>query len=175
MKWKWALNQPVAHRPLNRAGEPGTPLCDKDNLEILNTEPFREVGCRKKYMTFRTKKTLVIGLMSIGILSFILKLILFFYLQGNSPRIPNISTFQIYPLNNHGYIFYVTKIQSLVQDILFDAFFLFAVGSAILEIRWKTIRNQFEEIPKELRWGWQQRITRKMHRAKEPPGDLPAR
>jgi len=103
----------------------------------------------KDFMTLRAKKALVIGLLSIGLLSFILKLILFFYLQGISPQTPNIATCRIYPLNNHGYIFYVTRIQSLLQDILFDSFFIFAFGAAILELRWKTIRNLFDEMPKK--------------------------
>ena len=116
------------------------------------TKRFKEMSKLaggKEFMTFRTKKALVISLLSIGLLCFIVKLILFFYLQGISTQTPNIATGKIYPLNNHGYIFHVTRLQSLLQDILFAAFFIFAFGAAILELRWKTIRNLFDEMPKK--------------------------
>jgi hypothetical protein len=80
-------------------------------------------------MTSRSKKTIIVSLLTVGILFFILKWILFFYLMEYAPKQPNVATGEIYPLNNHGYIFYVIKIQSLLQDVLFYAFFIFAWNS----------------------------------------------
>ena len=100
-------------------------------------------------MTARSKKAIVISLLTIGLLSFIIRLLLFFYLMEYAPKEPNTFTSEIYPLNNHGYIFYVIKSQSLLQDVLFYAFIIFAFGAALLEQRWKTIRNLFDEMPKK--------------------------
>jgi hypothetical protein len=99
-------------------------------------------------MTHRSKKTIVISLVTIGLLSFITQLLLFFYLMEYAPKEPNTSTGEIFPLNNHGYIFYVVKIQSILQDLLFYAFIIFFFGAALLEQRWKTIRKKINEIPK---------------------------
>lgn len=100
-------------------------------------------------MTVPYKKAVVVSLVTVGFLSFTIKLLLFFYLMEYAPTQPNIATGEIYPLNNHGYIFYVIKIQSILQDALFYAFFIFAFGAAILEQRWKTIRNLFDSMPKK--------------------------
>jgi len=100
-------------------------------------------------MTARSKKATVVSLVTVGFLSFIIKLLLFFYLMEYAPTRPNMVSGEIYSLNNHGYIFYVIKIQSILQDALFYAFFIFAFGAAILEQRWKTIRNLFDEMPKK--------------------------
>jgi hypothetical protein len=100
-------------------------------------------------MTPRLKKAIVISLVTVGLLSFITKLLLFFYLLQYAPKEPNPVTGAIYPLNNHGYFFYVVKNQSLLQDYLFYAFFIFAFGGAILGQRWKTFRNLFDEMPKK--------------------------
>lgn len=100
-------------------------------------------------MTPRSKKAIVISLVTIGLLSFIIKLLLFFYLMEYAPKEPNTFTGDIYPLNNHGYIFYVVKRQSLLQDVLLYAFIIFTFGATLLEQRWKTIRNLFDEMPKK--------------------------
>jgi len=90
-------------------------------------------GCNKKIIV----RSLVAG----GFLSFIIQLLLFFYLMEYAPIKPNIATGEIYPLNNHGYIFYVIKTQSILQDTLFYAFFIFVIAAIILEQRWKTNRK----------------------------------
>jgi hypothetical protein len=100
-------------------------------------------------MTFCAKKIIVISLVTAGLVSFIIQLLLFFYLMEYAPTQPNAVTGEIYPLNNHGYIFYVIKAQSLLQNILFYVFIIFAFGGAILNLRWKTIRSPYNEMPKK--------------------------
>lgn len=100
-------------------------------------------------MTFRDKKSIVISLVTEGLPSFIIQLLLFFYLMECSPTQPNAVTGELYPLNNQCYIFDVIKVQSLLQDILFFIFIVFAFGGAILNLRWKTIRNPYNEMPKK--------------------------
>jgi len=102
-------------------------------------------------MNKKYKKIIVISSVAIGLTSFAVKLLLFYYFMSISPQQANPMTGQIYTLNNHGYIFYVTKAQNLWQDILWYAFFAFAIGGGLLEVRWKTIRNIFDEIPKDLK------------------------
>jgi hypothetical protein len=87
----------------------------------------------------------MIGLLSVALSGFILKLILFFYLQGISPKTPDIVAGRTYPLYNHGYIFYVSRNQSLLQDILFYSFGVLVLVLGYLQLRWK-IRNPFEDI-----------------------------
>jgi hypothetical protein len=111
----------------------------------LNTNAMHEENMNKTY-----KRMVVIGFVAIGLACFALKLVLFYYYQGISPQIPNPTNGQIYPLNNHGYIFYVTTNQNLWQDILWYAFFVFAIGGGFLEARWKAIKNIYDELPKKL-------------------------
>jgi hypothetical protein len=95
-------------------------------------------------MTNNTKRSIVTALVIIGITAFISKLVLFFYLMGKAPISPNIVTGEIYKLNNHGYYFYVIKSQSILQDLLFVIFFIFALGGGILEVKWKTRKNLYD-------------------------------
>ncbi len=99
-------------------------------------------------MQRRARKAVVISLIIIGLSAFILKLFLFYFLMSKCPVSPIVSTGQIYPLNNHGYIFYVTRIHAFLQDILMYAFIIFGFGGALLNLRWKVIRNNFEEMHK---------------------------
>jgi hypothetical protein len=101
-------------------------------------------------MKKKHKKIMVIGLMSIGVTCFVLYLTLFHYYMGISPQRPSMEYGQLYPLNNHGYIFYVTKNQALWQDILWYTFFVFALGGGLLEVKWKTIQNIGDWLPKKL-------------------------
>jgi hypothetical protein len=87
------------------------------------------------------KKVMVICFVTLALACFVLKLILYYHFMDTSPQTPNIATNQVYPLNNHGYIFYVTMNQNLWQDILWYAFFVFGLAGGILEARWKTIRT----------------------------------
>ena len=96
-------------------------------------------------MEQRFKKVLVIAMATIGICSFVAKLLLFFYWNEHAPTTPNLANGQVYPLNNHGYVFYVTSAQHYLQDGLLYMFMIFAFGAAILNIRWKVIRNQYEK------------------------------
>ncbi len=101
------------------------------------------------YMSKKNKKTIVIGLLSIGMVCLVLNLGLFYYYMGISPQTSSPSYGQVHPLNNHGYIFFVTKTQALLQEILWYSFMVFALGAGLLEAKWKTIGNIFDWLPKK--------------------------
>ena|ERR1035437_8676765 len=90
---------------------------------------------------FRLKKSLVIAMITVGMASAILWGGLFFYLLSHSPSTPLPATGQIYPLHDHGYVFYVSKTQSICQDILPAVFLVFFFGAVILNMSWKVIPN----------------------------------
>jgi hypothetical protein len=96
------------------------------------------------------KKIIVITSVSVGLVCGVLNLALFYYYMGVSPQSPNLVTGQVCPFNNHGYIFYVTRNQGLWEDILRYAFIVFAFGGGLLGVRWKTIKNIYEDLPKKL-------------------------
>jgi hypothetical protein len=95
------------------------------------------------------KKFVVVAMIAAGFTAFVLKLGLFFYWLSYGPTLPRPETGQIYPLNNHGHIFYVTQAQSVLQDCLMYAFLVFAFGGAILNGYWKVIHNPYNDLPKE--------------------------
>jgi hypothetical protein len=76
-------------------------------------------------------------LMTGGMGAFVLNMVLWFYWLDHSPAAPRTDTGQTYPLNNHGYYFYVTKAQNLVQEGLMVAFVVGVFGGAFLNQRWK--------------------------------------
>jgi len=82
-----------------------------------------------------------------ALVSFALKLFLFYYLMDISPRTPNIATGQVWPLNNHGYIVYITRSQNIVQYVLFYAFIALGLAAGGLNIRWNAIKNKYHETP----------------------------
>lgn len=91
-------------------------------------------------MTLRAKKNI---LNSLGVLSFIswtLFLYLHYYhyqIQNIAPIKPNHDSGQIYEVNNHGYIFYLTLKQEIISFIpCIAAIFGFGLF-AVLEWRWK--------------------------------------
>jgi len=96
-------------------------------------------------MSLRVKKKLLIGLVIISSSAFILHFIFFYYLMGKSPQAPNIATGQIYPLNNHGSIFYVTRIQNLIETNTFLVFFYLMLVWVVLEYKWGIFRNPREK------------------------------
>ncbi len=98
-----------------------------------------EPGQPSKSTKFLLKKSLVIAMITVGFASFVLMLGLFFYLQVHSPSTPSPATGQVYQLNDHGYYFYVSKTESILQDVLFFAFAIFGVGAGILNVYWKVI------------------------------------
>ena len=88
--------------------------------------------------------------MAIGMSLFILHEVLWFYWLDHNPSTPRIETGQIYPLNNHGYYFYVTKSQKLFDDSGFFTFVVFCFGGVILGRQWKVIRDPGDNLPRKL-------------------------
>jgi len=98
-------------------------------------------------MINRGKKIIVTSMLVIWLASFIIQLILFCYLRSISPRIPNMATGEIYPLNDHGYIFYVRKICWLYCERIYFYLFVFGLGGGILNLKWKIFKSY--ELPKK--------------------------
>jgi hypothetical protein len=93
------------------------------------------------------RKITIISLVATACACFALKLILFFYLMEVSPRVPNLATGQVWPLNNHGYIVYITRSQNILQYALFYAFVVLGVAAGILNFHWNAIRNKYDATP----------------------------
>lgn len=85
--------------------------------------------------------------MATGFASFALKMILFYYLMQVSPQVSNLATGQVWPLNNHGYIVYITRSQNILQYALFYAFVVLGVAAAILNFHWNVTRNKYDVTP----------------------------
>jgi hypothetical protein len=99
--------------------------------------------------SFARRKALVISLLSLGLASFLTAMGLFHYWLGESPSTPRPDTGQVCALNQHGYYFYITRSQKTLFDVLLYAFPLLFGGGAILDMRWKTLRNALEDAPKK--------------------------
>ena len=92
-------------------------------------------------MTFKTKKNILNIIGTLSVISWFLFIHLhFYYFEYVAPRIPNIETGQIYIVNNHGWIFYLTKREEIIT--------LSHVGAVIsslvlilLEKRWKVYKQ----------------------------------
>jgi hypothetical protein len=69
--------------------------------------------------------------------SFILKIGLLFYLCYHSPSNPKPVTGEICQLRCNGYIFYVTRLQSVLQDALFYIFGVLMCFIVVLRIYWE--------------------------------------
>ncbi len=78
---------------------------------------------------------------TIGFSSFFLSLPYFYALEHNSPHASILATQQIYELSDHGYLFYVTRQQYWRFYILVWAGFTLGALAALLNYRWKVIRN----------------------------------
>ncbi len=100
-------------------------------------------------MSFRTKKILVAFMVVIAFLSFLLKLILIFYILDMSPKTPMIATGEVYPFNYGGSIFYVTKNQNFLQDVLWVIFIVLGLSAGILNYRWNVFPSTFDNLPKD--------------------------
>lgn len=98
----------------------------------------------------RLKRFTVITLVSTGVAAFILHLLLWFYWLDHNPASPKPETGEIYFLNHHGYHFYVTKTQSMLEGLLNDAFVILACAGSILNLYWKVVRDPSESVPKKL-------------------------
>ncbi len=100
-------------------------------------------------MTKTLRKGLVITLLGISLVSFASNIVLFKYLEGISPKQPNTATGEIYQQNDHGSYFYIDRKQFVIKEALWYLFVVFAVGAALLEYRWRTINNPYDDLPKK--------------------------
>jgi hypothetical protein len=80
-------------------------------------------------------------MVTLGATSFFVSFPYFYALEHNSPHTPLVAAHQIYELNDHGYLFYVTREQSLLFHVLVWGGWSLAALAAILNYRWKVIRN----------------------------------
>jgi hypothetical protein len=95
-------------------------------------------------MSFRAKKNILNTIGAFSLISWVAFIYLYyFYFQNVAPRTPNLALGQIYKINNHGYIFYLTEKQKIVAFIpLIFAIFSIIID-AILEWRWKIYRKLY--------------------------------
>ncbi|HEY3914279.1 MAG TPA: hypothetical protein VGN61_07310, partial [Verrucomicrobiae bacterium] len=89
-------------------------------------------------VNYRRYIVIVIG--TVGFTGFFASFALFFHLQGISPTIPIAAAGQVFQLNNHGYLFYVTREQYRLYHVLLSGWGLGALA-AVLNYRWKVVRN----------------------------------
>jgi hypothetical protein len=87
----------------------------------------------------KARRWIVIILVTIGVASFFLSFPFFYTLERNSPSAPVAQ--QSYQLSDHGHDFYVRREQYwFFQILVYGGWMLFVVG-ALLNYRWKAIRN----------------------------------
>jgi len=78
------------------------------------------------------KKYVPVIMFVLGFMAFVVYFTLFNYYLAYAPSSPNITTGEIYQLNNHGYFFYVTISQGYLLYYLSLAFIVLAFGGAAL-------------------------------------------
>jgi len=89
-------------------------------------------------MSFGTKKTILTVLGAVFLLSWLLHIYFYYFrFQDLAPIRPNAATGQIYKVNNHGYVFYLTMEQEITAYIPCGVAFVAVVTLALLENRWK--------------------------------------
>jgi hypothetical protein len=87
------------------------------------------------------RRLLLIVVGTIGFTSFFLSFPFFYTLERNSPSAPAPALKQVYELSDHGYLFYVTLEQYYLFQTLVWGGFGVAALAALLNLRWKVIRN----------------------------------
>ena len=91
-------------------------------------------------MTYNNKRTLVLGLMSISLLSFAIYCLGYFYFHLYAPAEPNSSTGVVYAVGYHGQISYVNKATYFTwRSLGLPSFWLFAVA-CYLDHKWLITR-----------------------------------
>jgi hypothetical protein len=86
------------------------------------------------------RRFIVIALGTIGSAGFFLSFGIFYHFEAISPTMPIAAAGQVYQMNNHGHLFYVTRAQYRLFHILLWGWGL-GVLAAILNYRWKVMRN----------------------------------
>lgn len=89
----------------------------------------------------RARRLILIILATIGFTSFFLSFPYFDWLTDNSPHSPPPVTQQVYELNDHGYLFYVTHNEYWLFQGLSKGGLSLSALAALLNYRWKVIHN----------------------------------
>ncbi len=93
-------------------------------------------------MTFRAKKNTLNVIGTLSFLSWVLFLYLhYYYFEFLAPKIPNIETGQIYQVNNHGWIFYLTLKEEIITFVPCGIAVMGFLVLALLERRWKIYKQ----------------------------------
>jgi hypothetical protein len=102
-------------------------------------------------MSFGTKKLLLTSLGTTSLLSWFLFIYLYFFRWQNvAPIEPSPATGQIYRVNYHGYVFYLTKQQELAAYIFCGLAVVTFVAAAFLETRWKVYERIYGKFRRPL-------------------------
>ncbi len=87
-------------------------------------------------MSFGIKKIILTSLSIVFLLSWLLHIYFYyFHFQSLAPITPNVAAGQIYEVNNHGYVFYLTKQQEITAYIPLGVALVAFVMGALLESR----------------------------------------
>jgi hypothetical protein len=93
-------------------------------------------------MTFKAKKNILNITGALSLFSWFLFIYLhFYYFDYLAPKIPNIETGQIYQVNNHGWIFYLTLKEEIITFIPCGVAVIGSIALALLERRWKIYKQ----------------------------------
>ena len=100
-------------------------------------------------MSFRIKKNILNSLAAITLISWLLFIQLYYYYFINvAPIIANPATGQIYRINNHGYVFFLTAKQMIMAYIPLFIGIASLVAGVLLEWRWKIYQKIYGKPPK---------------------------
>jgi hypothetical protein len=104
--------------------------------------PINPAPAHNKCKSFKTKKNILNIISALLLLSWVSFIYLhFFHFQSIAPTKPNPATGQIYKVNNHGWIFYLTREQELVTFSPFGIAIISLIVLALLEWRWKIYKQ----------------------------------
>ena len=96
---------------------------------------------------FRLRKCIVVVLGNLAVAAFVAALLLFVWWCEYSPTDPRTDTGEIYPLEQHGDVFYVTRVQHRVFAGLLASFAVLGVAAAFLNVRWNAIKRAYDNVP----------------------------
>ena len=96
----------------------------------------------------KLRRRIVIATATIGFTAFAVSFVVFDRLERSSPGSPVVKVGQVYSMNSHGHLFYVTRRQyGLFRSLIYGGWSL-AVVAAGMNNRWKVVHNLTPE-------GWQ--------------------
>ena len=96
-------------------------------------------------MDFYLRRAIVYGLITIGVLFFALHIIGWFYFDRTAPTTPNVVSGEVYEVNNHGSLSYITETTYYTWSIMWYSAFLIVIAAWLLDQRWKVTRSAREK------------------------------